>query len=117
MKHLFNFLLIIFLISTTFIAEVYGSDDLSTMNQSIVKIAEKYAEKFCTAKDDYLFEGLKNEKDLKYSYFRYISSYTIDTYSSDTYEILLSQIKGKCKISNEEESELMEFFKNEFQDS
>ena len=117
MKKLFNFLLIIFIISTTFIAKVNGLDDLYTMNQSIVKIAEKYAEKYCTAKDDYLFEGLKNEKDLKYSYFRSFGSQAIDIYSNDTYEILISQIKGKCKLSNEEKSELLEFFKNEFKDS
>ena len=117
MKKLFNFLLLIFLINSTYITKVNCADDLSTMNQSLVQNAEKYAEKFCTAKDDYLFEGLKNEKDLKYSYFRYIGSQAIDIYSNDTYEILISQIKGKCKLSNEEESELLEFFKNEFNDS
>ena len=32
----------------------------------------KIAEKFCSVNADNFFEGLENEKILKYSYFRYI---------------------------------------------
>ena len=116
-KNLFNFLLICFLITIVFISEVNASSNLSTKSDSQVKIAKKYAEKFCIAIDDNLFEGLKNEKDLKYSYFRYIGSQTIDIFSTDIYEILINQINEKCKIGNEEEIELLEFFKQEFKDN
>ena len=115
-KNLFNFFLIFFLITIVFISEVNASSNLSTKSDPQVKIAKKYAEKFCIAKEDNLFEGLKNEKDLKYSYFRYIGSQTIDIFSNEIYEILINQIKEKCKIENEEEIELLEFFKQEFKD-
>ena len=115
-KNLFSFLLIFFLITNVFISKVNASSNLSTKSDSQVKIAIKYAEKYCIAQEDNLFEGLKNEKDLKYSYFRYIGSHTIDIFSNDIYEILITQIKEKCKIENEEKIELLEFFKQEFKD-
>ena len=111
MKNLFTFLLLFFLITIVFIAKVNASSNISTMNDSQVKIAEKYAEKFCIAKEDNLFEGLKNEKNLKFSYYKYIGSQKIDMFSNDYYKILINQIKEKCTIENEEEIELMEFFK------
>ena len=117
MKNLLSLLLIGFLICVALISKVNASSNFPTINDAQVKIVEKYAEKFCIAIDDNLFEGLKNEKDLKYSYFRYIGSQTIDIFSTDIYEILINQINEKCKIGNEEVIELLEFFKQEFKDN
>ena len=116
MKNLLSLLLIGFLICVALISKVNASSNFPTINDAQVKIVEKYAEKFCIAKEDSLFEGLKSEKDLKFSYFRYIGSQKIDIFSDDIYEIIINQIKDKCKIGNEEESELLEFFKKELED-
>ncbi len=113
MKNLFYLLVVVLLITTVFISKVNGSDNLSTMNHSEIDIGEKYSQNYCNAKDNNLFEGLNNEKDLKYSYFRYIGSQEIAILKNDTFKRLISQIKEKCKISNDEENELVEFFKNE----
>ena len=56
------------------------------------------------------FDGLDNEKTLKYSYFKYIGLMSEEIYSKDMYKPLINQIREKCFITNEEEREINEFF-------
>tara|TARA_Y100001968_G_scaffold267169_1_gene256992 strand:- start:1316 stop:1771 length:456 start_codon:yes stop_codon:yes gene_type:complete len=112
-KNLLSYLLIVFLITIVFISRVNASSDLSSMNNSQFKIADKYAEKYCIAKEENLFEGLRNEKVLKDTYFRYIGLQTTDIFANDIYKILINKINEKCKIEDEEKSELLEFLKKE----
>ena len=73
MKILFVFALVF---SFTFFAlsfKVHGYENESILDKSQILIANKYAERFCNAKADNYFEGLDNEKTLKYSYYKYIS--------------------------------------------
>ena len=81
------------------------------LSKTIPKLtAEKFSEKFCSAKSDHFFEGLDNEKTLKYSYFKYIGIQGKEIFLKDMYEPLINQINEKCLISKEEERELKEFF-------
>ena len=82
----------------------------SILNESQLIITNKYAERFCSAKDNNFFEGLDNEKALKYSYFRYMGFQNDEIYSKDMYKLLILQIRNKCLISNKEEREINEFF-------
>ena len=110
MKSFLNFALIMFLIFVVLSSKVNASDIGSIQNNSRKINSEKIAEKFCSAKADNFFEGLGNEKTLKYSYFRYIGIESNETFSKDIYEHLINQIRGKCLISKEEEIELNDFF-------
>ena len=116
MKSFLNFALIIFLIFIVLSSKVNASDIGSIQNNSQKINSEKIAEKFCSAKADNFFEGLGNEKTLKYSYFRYIVIESNETFSKDIYEHLINQIRGKCLISKEEEKELYEFLLEGYED-
>jgi len=56
------------------------------------------------------FEGLDNQKNLIYSYFKYIVIQGQEIFSKYMYEPLINQINEKFLISKEEERELKEFF-------
>tara|TARA_Y100001968_G_C19288468_1_gene682965 strand:- start:608 stop:952 length:345 start_codon:yes stop_codon:yes gene_type:complete len=109
MKSLFNFAISFLLI---FIADSFNVDANEVnfnLNKSDLIILNKYTERFCSAKSDYFFEGLDNEKTLKYSYFNYIGLKSEEISSRNIYPSLIKQIKDKCIITTEEESELNEF--------
>jgi len=110
MKAFFYFGLIFLLIIIVSCGTVNASSNESIQNYSKIKIIKKYTEKFCKSKEDNFFEGLENEKTLKYSYFRYIGFQDKEILSKGMYKSLINQIKENCMISNEEEIELHEFF-------
>ena len=101
MKVFFNFGLIILLITIFFCRTVNASENESIQNYSKIKIIQKYADKFCNSKEDSFFEGLENEKTLKYSYFKYIGFQDKELLSEGMYESLINKIKENCMISNE----------------
>tara|TARA_Y100001968_G_C19073798_1_gene579698 strand:- start:23 stop:373 length:351 start_codon:yes stop_codon:yes gene_type:complete len=109
MKSLLHYLLSLLLI--------FGLSSFSvnaTENEEIIKnhemiVANKYAERFCSAKSDNFFEGLENEKTLKYSYFKYIGLQSEEVLSNEVYKSFIHQIRENCKITNEEEREIKEF--------
>ena len=109
MKRLFIFGLAVFFIFNVFSLKVHASGNEAIPNKSQIIITNKYADKFCSAKADHLFEGLDNEKTLKYSYLRYIGLQSEKVFSRDMYKLLIHQIRKKCLITNEEESEINEF--------
>ena len=91
-------------------SQVHGFENESILDKSQIIIANKYAERFCSAKADHFFEGLDNEKTLKYSYFQYIGLMSDEIVLKDMYKPLINQIREKCLISNDEERELNELF-------
>ena len=116
MKSLFSFALIVFLIFKVFLFKVNAAE-IEYIQKTKQRITtEKIAEKFCSAKADHFFEGLDNEKTLKYSYFKYIGIQGKVIFSKDMYEPLINQINEKCLISKEEERELKEFFLKAYKD-
>ena len=110
MKNLFSLALVFLMICILFFQKVNASENEYIANNSQIIIAKKYAEKFCSAKDDNFFEGLDKEKTLKYSYFKYIGFLSKEIFSKDMYKTLINQIREKCLITNQEERELNEFF-------
>ena len=72
MKNLFSYLLQFFFIFLALSFKVHASEYESILDKSQMIIANKYAERFCSAKADNFFEGLDKETTLKYSYFKYI---------------------------------------------
>tara|TARA_B100000579_G_scaffold356458_1_gene312164 strand:+ start:194 stop:544 length:351 start_codon:yes stop_codon:yes gene_type:complete len=116
MKSLFSFSLIVFLIFKAFLFKVNAAEIESIQDTKQRITTEKIAEKFCSAKVDHFFEGLDNEKTLKYSYFKYIGIHGKEMFSKDMYEPLINQINKKCLISKEEERELNEFFFKVYED-
>ena len=81
-----------------------------SLNNSQITIVNKYADRFCSAKGDHFFDGLDNEKTLKFSYFKYIGLENEEIISNDIYQPLINQIREKCLITKDEEKELNEFF-------
>ena len=104
------------MILKVFIFKVYAAEIESIQNIKQRKSIEKIAEKFCIAIADHFFEGLENEKTLKYSYFKYIGIQDKEIYTKDMLESLINQINEKCLISKEEERELNEFFLETYED-
>ena len=109
MKSLFSFALAVFIIFNVSAFKVHAYENKSIQNKSQILIARKYAEIFCSAKEDHFFEGLENEKTLKYSYFKYIGLQNEEMISKDLYRNLINQIREKCTITNEEESEMNKY--------
>ena len=109
MKSIFNFAISFLLIFIALSFNVDATEDNFNVNKSDIIILNKYAERFCSAKSDSFFEGLDNEKTLKYSYFNYIGLKSEEISSRNIYPSLIKQIKDKCIITTEEESELNEF--------
>ena len=108
MKNLFSYVLESFFIFIALSSKVNGYENESILDKSQILIANKYAERFCSAKADHYFEGLDNERTLKYSYFKYIGLQSKEMYSKDMYQTLINQIRIKCIITNEEEREINE---------
>ena len=111
MKSFFSFAIAFILIFIALSSKVHGFENESILDKNETLIANKYAERFCSAKADHYFEGLDNEKTLKYSYFKYIGLQSKEMYSKDMYQTLINQIRAKCIITNEEEREIKELFK------
>ena len=109
MKNFINYVFALFLI-LLYSSKAVAIEQELIQNKSQLVIASKYAEKFCSAKDDNFFEGLDNERILKYSYLKYMGFQNEEIYSKDMYIPLILQIREKCVITNEEESEINEFF-------
>jgi len=111
MKSLFSYAIVFLFIFIGLSSKVYGFENESIIDKSQILIVNKYAERYCSAKADHSFEGLENEKTLKYSYFKYIGLQSKELYSKDMYQTLINQIRAKCIITNEEEREIKELFK------
>ena len=114
MKSLFSYALAFLFIFIAPSSQVHGFQNESILDTSEILIENKYAERFCSAKADHYFEGLDNEKTLKYSYFKYIGLQSKEINSKDMYNPLINQIKEKCLITNEEEREINQFFLEKF---
>ena len=110
MKNLFSYVLAFLFIFIALSSKVNGYENESILDKSQIIIANKYAERFCSAKADHYFEGLDNEKTLKYSYFKYIGLQSEEINSKEMYKPLINQIREKCLITNDEERELNELF-------
>ena len=110
MKSFFSYAIGFLFIFIALSSQVNGFENESILDKSQILIANKYAERFCSAKADHYFEGLDNEKTLKYSYFKYIGLQSKEMYSKDMYQTLINQIRIKCIITNEEEREINELF-------
>ena len=115
MKSFFSYALAFFSIFIVLSSKAHGYVNESILDKSQIIIANKYAERFCSAKADHFFDGLDNEKTLKYSYFQYIGLMSEEIFSKDMYNPLINQIREKCFISNEEEREINQFFLEKFQ--
>ena len=107
MLKLLQLVLIVFV---TLAINVSASENQTIIEKSQITNLNNYAESFCTAKANNFFEGLDNEKTLKFSYFKYIGSENIKLFNNETYKVLVEKIKNNCDISNKEEKELFEFF-------
>ena len=110
MKSFFSYAIAFLFIFIALSSKVSSYENESILDKSQIIIANKYAERFCSAKADHFFEGLDNEKTLKYSYFQYIGLLSKEMYSKDMYKPLINEIKEKCLISYDEERELNELF-------
>ena len=114
MKSFFSYAIAFLFIFIALSSQVHGFQNESILDKSQIIIANKYAERFCSAKADHFFEGLDNEKTLKYSYFKYIGFKSEEMSSNDMYQTLINQIRAKCIITNEEEREINQFFIEKF---
>ena len=112
MKIFFSYSIAFLFVFIALSTKVHGFENESILDKSQMLIINKYADRFCSAKADHYFEGLDNEKTLKYSYFKYIGLQSKEMYSKDMYQTLINQIRGKCLISKKEEKEINELFTN-----
>ena len=110
MKSLLCYAIGFLLISIALSPKVIAAEADFSLDKSQITIANKYADRFCSAKADHFFDGLDNEKTLKYSYFKYIGLQSEEMFSNDMYHNLINQIREKCLITKEEEKEINEFF-------
>ena len=109
MKSFFSYAIAFLFIFVALSSQVLGFENESTLDKSQIIITNKYAERFCNAKADHFFEGLDNEKTLKYSYFQYIGLMSDEIVLKDMYKPLINQIRERCLLNNKEESEINEF--------
>ena len=112
MKTIFIFVMAFFIIFNASNLKVIASEEDSNLNESQIIIANKYADRFCSSKNDNYFKGLDSEKTLKYSYFKYIGLQSKEIYSKEIYEEVIRQIKETCNLTKKEESEINEFYFN-----
>ncbi len=110
MKDLFGYALAVLFIFNLFSSKVNALENQAIQNKPQIIITNKSAERFCSAKADHFFDGLDNEKTLKYSYFKYIGLQSEEINEKDMNKTLINQIREKCLITNEEEREINEFF-------
>ena len=106
MKNFFSYLLSVLLIISSSSSIVHASEVENFLNSSQIKITNQYAESFCNAKADHFFDGLANEKTLKYSYFKYIGLENKEIFSKDMNNKLINQIREKCVITDKEVREI-----------
>ena len=106
MKNFFSYLLSVLLIMNLSTPIVHASEDKNLINSSQIIITKQYAESYCNAKADHFFDGLDNEKTLKYSYFKYIGFQNKDVFSNDIYKQLINVIREKCVITDKEIREI-----------
>ena len=109
MKDLLSYVLLFILLLNFPSYKVLASEKESKLDKSQLVIINKYAERFCSAKNNNFFKGLENERTLKYSYFEYIGFQDEKIYSKVMNTALINEIKEKCLINKEEETELNEF--------
>ena len=64
MKSFISFAMAFLYIFIALSSQVLGFENESILDKSQTIIANKYAERFCSAKADHFFEGLDNEKTL-----------------------------------------------------
>ena len=83
MNNLFTYGLAFLFLFISHSFKVYASENESILDESQIIIANKYSERFCIAKEDHYFEGLDNEKTLKYSYYKYIGLQSEKIFSKD----------------------------------
>ena len=112
MKIFFSYFIAFLIVFIALSTKVHGFENESNLDKSQMLILKKYADRFCSAKADHYFEGLDNEKTLKYSYFKYIGLQSEEIIPKNMYPGLINQIKEKCIITIEEEKELNEFLLN-----
>ena len=74
MKDLLSYAILFILLFNFSSYKVLASEKESKLDKSQLVILNKYAERFCSAKNNNFFEGLENERTLKYSYLEYIFS-------------------------------------------
>ena len=110
MNKLFSYAVKFLLISIALSSKVNADEAEFRLNKSQITIANRYADRFCSAKADHFFDGLDNEKTLKYSYFKYIGLESEEIFTNDMYQPLINQIRENCLITKDEEKELNEFF-------
>ena len=113
MKNLLIYVVIVVFIFNFSLPEALASEKELLLSKSQLIIADKYAEKFCNAKEDNFFKGLDNERTLKYSYFKYMGFQNREINSRDMYNTLIQQIKERCHLNKDEEREINEFFMEE----
>ncbi len=106
MKDLFRYVLAFLFFFTALSFKVQASENKSILDKSQIIIANKFVERFCSAKADHFFEGLENEKTLKYSYFKYIGLQNKEKFSKNMYKQLIAQIREKCAITDTEVREI-----------
>ena len=94
MKSFFSYAIAFLFIFIALSSKVSSYENESILDKSQIIIANKYAERFCSAKADHFFEGLDNEKTLKYSYFQYIGLLSKEMYSKDNFR---ANSKMPCK--------------------
>ncbi len=102
MKIYFSYSIAFLFVFIALSTKVHGFENESILDKSQMLIANKYAERFCSAKADHYFEGLDNEKTLKYSYFKYIGLQSEEINSKEMYKPLINQIREKCLITNDQ---------------
>ena len=73
MKSFFSYAIAFLFIIIALSSKVSSYENESILDKSQIIIANKYAERICNSKADQFFEGLDDEKTLKYSYFQYIA--------------------------------------------
>ena len=112
MKNLFIYLLSVLLIFNFPSSIVHASEDENLLSSYQIIITNKYAESYCNAKADNLFDKLDNEKTLKYSYLKYIGLQNKEIFSKDMYKPLIKQIREKCTISDDEVREINDIIIN-----
>ena len=110
MKKLFCFALTVILLSLLVSHKIYALEIEESLNKSQEITTDKYADRYCSAKADNFFEGLENEKTLKYSYFKYIGLKNEKIFSKDFYTALINKIKEECGIKKEEEEDIKKFY-------
>ena len=110
MKSFFSYAIAFLFIFIAHSSQVHGFENESILDKSQLIIANKYADRYCSAKKDNFFEGLDNEKTLKYSYYKYIGLQNKEIYSRNLFETIIHKIREKCPLTNEEEREINDFF-------